>query len=183
MILDKTIDIGTARYWCIFCDKKLQKHLDKIKSESTINEFDIGSMLMYASYLFTGMSLVSYIAPYIKNLFRTFSSKDDMVIAYTTFEADGSNYKAYFDLDNMKWALHSDYSISEHETVQFFETQYFNNFNMQCQAYINPIFNSEKSILKNIKKVKDKKVVKFITELLKNKNRIRDNMFNPHYIT
>ena len=127
-ITDKTIDPTSAKYWCIMADPKLQKQLQSIIStpsgRSEVDE-SIGSILRYASYLFTASSLVSFLTPYFKNMWRKMTAGGSTMLAEVQFEADGSSYRAWFDVDKKMWQLHSSVSITDRETMQFFETKFF----------------------------------------------------------
>lgn len=71
-------------------------------------------------------------------------------LAEVQFTADEASYTATFDLDTMKWKLYSTLSISEQESIQFFETKFFAKFNEQCKEYIAPILASKDSLIKQI---------------------------------
>jgi hypothetical protein len=116
IISDKTIDYSTAKYWCIFSDPKFVevfhtlekknqiKHEDnpekaddeagKEKNEE-INEGIVDSAvrgLGYASYIFTGLSLVNLVSPFFKNMWRKSFKDGKMKIAEVKFEADEAKY-------------------------------------------------------------------------------------------
>ena len=114
IINDKTIEHSTAKYWCIFADKKFAKLLDDLtKNESAI----LGGLMTYAGLAFTALSLIRLVSPMFKNMWRkVFSSKGGR-LAEVQFKADGANYTAYFEMKDMKWKMHSDVSITEHETI------------------------------------------------------------------
>lgn len=164
------------------------KEGNKETKEEKVNEgLDaILKPLGYASYLFTAISLVGLVSPFFKNMWRKCFKDGKMKIAEVRFEADEAKYTASFDLDNMKWMLTSDYSISQQETMQFFETQFFAKFNEQCKNYIGPILASKDNMIEELKKQKSKiesKQYNFFMKLLKNADRVASNMFDPHYIT
>jgi len=104
---------------------KKQSGSSKTQGKSSLDENIIMTALGYASYLFTAISLAGLVAPYLKNMWRKMTKGSGMKIAEVKFEADGSNYVAWFDADVMKWQLHSEASVTPQETMQFFETQFF----------------------------------------------------------
>ena len=185
MITDKTIDPTSAKYWCIMADPKLQKQLQSIISTSSRSKVDesIGNILRYASYLFTASSLVSFLTPYFKNMWRKMTVGGSTMIAEVQFEADGYSYRAWFDIDKKMWQLHSSVSITDRETMQFFETKFFQQFNQRCAEYISPLLNSREAILKNIKNLQPENVQKLVKKILDSKNIIIQNMFGVKYLT
>lgn len=197
MITDKTIDTSTAKYWCLFSDQELQKSLSKLgrdkdqqkklkkkaSSKGEVNENIVLNILGYAGYLFTAMSLANLVTPYLKNAWRKMSKDGSLKIAEVQFEADGSDYSAWFDMDDFKWQLHSEASVTPQETMQFFETQFFQKFNQQCAQYIVPILNSKDSIMENISEIEPAKMREIVKKLLDNSNRIVQNMFEAKYLT
>lgn len=183
IINDKTIEHNTAKYWCIFSDKKFVNFLDSLVKES----ISLATLAGYAGIALTATSIARIVSPFFKNMWRKVLESKDGRLAEVQFKADGSSYTAYFDMKDMKWKLHGTTSINTHETIQFFETKFFNDFNQQCIKYIEPIFQSKDQILQafnksNMKGI-DSKYKKFLTNLLNNVQKIRANMFNPHYMT
>lgn len=185
IINDKTIDIHTARYWCIFADKKFSEFIKTLTQSKDTNESILG-LLGYSGYIFSSLALARLVSPFFKNMWRKCFRSKDYRLAEVTFDADGTHYTAYFNLNAMKWKLFSNFHITPSETVQFFETNFFKTFNTQCIKYIQPILASKDSILKQLKKHKNKidtKYYKFLIELLNNDKQLIANMFDPHYET
>lgn len=185
IINDKTIDNHTAQYWCIFANKKFNDFLRSLNQPNNVNESVLG-LLGYAGYVFTAIGLLKLFSPFFKNMWRKCFQSKKYLLAEVQFDADGSHYTAQFNLKDMKWKLFSDFNITPHETMQFFETQFFKRFNEQCTKYISPILVSKKSILTQLKsnKIKiDDKYKKFLIELLTNDKQLIANMFDPHYLT